>query len=244
MDIKLKDFEGPLDLLLHLVSKYQMDIYDVPITEVIEQYLAYISTLQAMRLEVAGEYMVMASQLMLIKSRKLLPKVAEVTDLEDDLEQDLLSQIEEYRKFKLLGEQLEVKHQERAQYYSKAPTELIYEDAELVHDKTTIDLFLAFSTLLTKKKEEFSKSHTTILRDEYKIEDMMVIVREALVESEQLCLQDLFKETKDLQEVITLFLATLELIKTQEILLIQKESFGDIYLMKKNEENQVEQSQA
>ncbi len=244
MDIKLKDFEGPLDLLLHLVSKYQMDIYDVPITEVIEQYLAYISTLQAMRLEVAGEYMVMASQLMLIKSRKLLPKVAEVTDLEDDLEQDLLSQIEEYRKFKLLGEQLEVKHQERAQYYSKAPTELIYEDAELVHDKTTIDLFLAFSNLLSKKKEEFSQNHTTILRDEYKIEDMMVIVREALVEGEQLCLQDLFKEPKDLQEVITLFLATLELIKTQEILLIQKESFGDIYLLKKNEENQVEQSQA
>ena len=244
MDIKLKDFEGPLDLLLHLVSKYQMDIYDVPITEVIEQYLAYISTLQAMRLEVAGEYMVMASQLMLIKSRKLLPKVAEVTDLEDDLEQDLLSQIEEYRKFKLLGEQLEVKHQERARYYSKAPTELIYEDAELVHDKTTIDLFLAFSNLLSKKKEEFSQNHTTILRDEYKIEDMMVIVREALVEDQQLCLQDLFKETKDLQEVITLFLATLELIKTQEILLIQKESFGDIYLMKKNEENQVEQSQA
>ena len=244
MDIKLKDFEGPLDLLLHLVSKYQMDIYDVPITEVIEQYLAYISTLQAMRLEVAGEYMVMASQLMLIKSRKLLPKVAEVTDLEDDLEQDLLSQIEEYRKFKLLGEQLEVKHQERAQYYSKAPTELIYEDAELVHDKTTIDLFLAFSNLLSKKKEEFSKSHTTILRDEYKIEDMMVIVREALVEGQQLRLQDLFKETKDLQEVITLFLATLELIKTQEILLIQKESFGDIYLLKKKDENQVEQSQA
>ena len=244
MDIKLKDFEGPLDLLLHLVSKYQMDIYDVPITEVIEQYLAYISTLQAMRLEVAGEYMVMASQLMLIKSRKLLPKVAEVTDLEDDLEQDLLSQIEEYRKFKLLGEQLEVKHQERAQYYSKAPTELIYEDAELVHDKTTIDLFLAFSNLLAKKKEEFSQNHTTILRDEYKIEDMMVIVREALVEGQQLRLQDLFKETKDLQEVITLFLATLELIKTQEILLIQKESFGDIYLLKKNEENQVEQSQA
>ena len=244
MDIKLKDFEGPLDLLLHLVSKYQMDIYDVPITEVIEQYLAYISTLQAMRLEVAGEYMVMASQLMLIKSRKLLPKVAEVTDLEDDLEQDLLSQIEEYRKFKLLGEQLEVKHQERAQYYSKAPTELIYEDAELVHDKTTIDLFLAFSNLLSKKKEEFSQNHTTILRDEYKIEDMMIIVREALVEGQQLRLQDLFKETRNLQEVITLFLATLELIKTQEILLIQKESFGDIYLMKKKDENQVEQSQA
>ena len=186
MDIKLKDFEGPLDLLLHLVSKYQMDIYDVPITEVIEQYLAYVSTLQAMRLEVTGEYMVMASQLMLIKSRKLLPKVAEVTDLGDDLEQDLLSQIEEYRKFKLLGEHLESKHQERAQYYSKAPTELIYEDAELVHDKTTIDLFLAFSNILAKKKEEFAQNHTTILRDEYKIEDMMVIVKESLAGRDQL----------------------------------------------------------
>ena len=226
MDIKLKDFEGPLDLLLHLVSKYQMDIYDVPITEVIEQYLAYVSTLQAMRLEVTGEYMVMASQLMLIKSRKLLPKVAEVTDLEDDLEQDLLSQIEEYRKFKLLGEHLEAKHQERAQYYSKAPVELIYEDAELVHDKTTIDLFLAFSNILAKKKEEFAQNHTTILRDEYKIEDMMVIVKESLTGRDQLRLQDLFREAQNVQEVITLFLATLELIKTQELILVQEESFG------------------
>lgn len=244
MDIKLKDFEGPLDLLLHLVSKYQMDIYDVPITEVIEQYLGYVSTLQAMRLEVVGEYMVMASQLMLIKSRKLLPKVAEVTDLEDDLEQDLLSQIEEYRRFKLLGEHLETKHQERAQHYSKAPTELIHEDAELLHDKTTIDLFLAFSNLLAKKKEEFSRNHTTILRDEYKIEDMMVLVKESLAGRAQVRLQDLFKETQNVQEVITLFLATLELIKTQELILVQKESFGDIYLMEKKEESQVEQNQA
>ncbi len=103
MDIKLKDFEGPLDLLLHLVSKYEMDIYDVPIVEVIEQYLAYISTLQAMRLEVAGEYMVMASQLMLIKSRKLLPKVVEETPLEEDPEQELLSQLEEYQRYKVKG---------------------------------------------------------------------------------------------------------------------------------------------
>ena len=195
-----------------------------------------------MRLEVTGEYMVMASQLMLIKSRKLLPKVAEVTDLEDDLEQDLLSQIEEYRKFKLLGEHLEAKHQERAQHYSKAPTELIYEDAELVHDKTTIDLFLAFSNILAKKKEEFAQNHTTILRDEYKIEDMMVIVKESLTGRDQLRLQDLFKEAQNVQEVITLFLATLELIKTQELILVQEESFGDIYLMEKKEESQVPQS--
>ena len=100
MDIKIKDFEGPLDLLLHLVSKYQMDIYEVPLIEVIEQYLAYLATLQAMKLEVAGEYMLMASQLTLIKSRRLLPKVAEEMDEAEDLEQDLLSQLEEYRTYK------------------------------------------------------------------------------------------------------------------------------------------------
>ena len=102
MDIKIKDFEGPLDLLLHLVSKYQMDIYEVPLIEVIEQYLAYLATLQAMKLEVAGEYMLMASQLTLIKSRRLLPKVAEEMDEAEDLEQDLLSQLEEYRTYKQL----------------------------------------------------------------------------------------------------------------------------------------------
>ena len=115
MDIKIKDFEGPLDLLLHLVSKYQVDIYEVPLIEVIEQYLAYLTTLQAMRLEVAGEYMLMASQLTLIKSRRLLPKIAEQATDEEDLEQDLLSQIEEYRKFKLLGEKMALQHEERAQ---------------------------------------------------------------------------------------------------------------------------------
>ena len=93
MDIKIKDFEGPLDLLLHLVSKYQMDIYEVPLIEVIEQYLAYLATLQAMKLEVAGEYMLMASQLTLIKSRRLLPKVAEEMDETEDLEQDLPSSL-------------------------------------------------------------------------------------------------------------------------------------------------------
>ena len=236
MDIKIKDFEGPLDLLLHLVSKYQMDIYDVPITEVIEQYLAYMATLQAMKLEVAGEYMVMASQLMLIKSRKLLPKVTEFVDEEDDLEQDLLSQIEEYRKFKLLGEKMAEQHQDRALYYSKPKLELVYEDAELIHDKSTIDLFLAFSKVMAKKQEEFSHSHTTIVKDEYKIEDMMDIVRERCQGRKRLALQAIFSETKDMNEVITLFLATLELVKVQEIKVIQDENFGEIYLIGRRDE--------
>lgn len=231
MDIKIKDFEGPLDLLLHLVSKYQMDIYDVPITEVIEQYLSYIATLQAMRLEVAGEYMVMASQLMLIKSRKLLPKVAAAIEMDmEDPEMDLLSQIEEYRRFKLISEKLAKQHEERAQYYSKPKLELVYEDAELIHDKSTIDIFLAFSQIMTKKKEEFRNNHTTIVKDEYKIEDMMDVVRGYCQPGQRQPLSAIFKETKDMDEVITIFLATLELVKVQELILVQDENFGEIYL--------------
>jgi len=206
MDIKIKDFEGPLDLLLHLVSKYQMDIYEVPLIEVIEQYLAYLATLQAMKLEVAGEYMLMASQLTLIKSRRLLPKVAEEMDEAEDLEQDLLSQLEEYRTYKQLGELMASQHEERALYYSKP------------------------KMVLTKKKEEFRQNHTTIVKDEYKIEDLMDQLRHRFHDRSQVLLQDLFLEATDLQEVITLFLATLELIKIQEVTVIQDRAFGEIYL--------------
>ncbi|CRH92462.1 Segregation and condensation protein A [Chlamydia trachomatis] len=237
MDIKLKDFEGPLDLLLHLVSKYQMDIYEVPITEVIEQYLAYIATLQAMRLEVAGEYMLMASQLMLIKSRRLLPKVVEEIPEEEDPEQALLSQLEEYRRFKLISEKMGEQHNERAHYYSKPKVELVYEDVTLAQDKTTVDLFLAFSKVMAEKQAELRQSHATIARDEYKIEDMMDQVRGRFGKKQQIRLSDCFKESRDMNEVITIFLATLELVKVQEILVQQEENFGEIYLVRSQDES-------
>lgn len=236
MDIKIKDFEGPLDLLLHLVSKYQMDIYEVPLIEVIEQYLAYLATLKALKLEVAGEYMLMASQLTLIKSRRLLPKVAEELEEAEDLEQDLLSQLEEYRTYKQLGELMASQHEERALYYSKPKLELVYDDTELLYDRTTVDLFLAFSKLLTKKKEEFRQNHTTIVKDEYKIEDLMDQLRQQLQNQSQILLQDLFNKAANLQEVITLFLATLELIKIQEVTVVQDTAFGEIYVNRMEDE--------
>ncbi|MEG3241174.1 segregation/condensation protein A [Streptococcus suis] len=237
MDIKLKDFEGPLDLLLHLVSKYQVDIYEVPITEVIEQYLAYIATLQAMRLEVAGEYMLMASQLMVIKSRRLLPKVVEQIDSEDDPEMDLLDLLEEYRKFKLLSEKLGEQHDERANYFSKPKLDLIYDDVKLAKDKTVIDIFLAFSKVMAEKQASLRQSHATIARDEYKIEDMMDFVRSRFETGPRLELRQLFQESQDVNEMITIFLATLELVKVHEIVLEQTVTFGDIYLVRSEDES-------
>lgn len=232
MDIKLKDFEGPLDLLLHLVSKYEVDIYDVPLVEVIEQYLSYLATLQAMRLEVAGEYMVMASQLMLIKSRKLLPKVVEETPLEADIEMELLSQIEEYKRFKAIGQLMDQQHQERAKLFSKPKTELLSENLTLKEDKTTLDLYLAFSKIMAQKQVAFNQEHTTIAADEYRIEDMMVFVEDMLPHKKPLVMSQLFREVDSKEQMITIFLAILELVKRQTVTVVQQANFSDVTLIK------------
>lgn len=234
MDIKIKDFEGPLDLLLHLVSKYQVDIYEVPIVDVIEQYLAYIETLQAMKLEVAGDYMLMASQLMLIKSRRLLPKIVEAEPDEIDPEIDLLSKIEEYSRFKELSQDLARQHEQRALYFSKPKQELIFEDVKLKADTSVMDLFLAFSKIMTVKQEEFKNSHTVIEREDYRIEDMMQHLERKLEHQSVLPLTAVFKECSNINEVITLFLATLELIKVQFVTVEQDDNFADIILRKES----------
>lgn len=223
MDIKLKDFEGPLDLLLHLVSQYKVDIYDVPITDVIEQYLVYIAGLKAMKLEVAGDYMLMASQLMLIKSRKLLPTIVEVEDVsEEDPELTLLSQIEAYRQYKLLSEQLEEQHDHRAKHYAKPKTELISDEVNLAMDKTVLDIFMAFSKVMTQKQEVLTNSHTAIARESFRIEDMMDRLQEQLNQQKHLDLVEIFETCQYKDEMITLFLATLELIKRQFLLADQE----------------------
>lgn len=230
MDIKLKDFEGPLDLLLHLVSQYKVDIYEVPLVEVIEQYLAYVATLTALRLELAGDYMVMASQLMLIKSRRLLPKLVEETPLEDDPEIHLLQQLEEYKLYKEVSQELAQQHDQRAKHFAKAKEELVADEVSLVHDKTTMDLFLAFSKVMAERQATLKYQNTTIERDDVKIEDMMVRVTDRLASQPQLSLTSLFQETASLSEVITLFLAVLELIKVKVIGAEQTENFGEVQL--------------
>ena len=224
MDIKLKDFEGPLDLLLHLVSKYEVDIYDVPIVEVIEQYLAYIATLQAMRLEVAGEYMLMASQ--------LIPKVVESNPIEDDPEMELLSQLEEYRRFKVLSEELANQHQERAKYFSKPKQEVIFEDAILLHDKSVMDLFLTFSQMMSQKQKELSNSQTVIEKEDYRIEDMMIVIERHFNLKKETTLQEVFADCQTKSEMITLFLAMLELIKLHQITVEQDSNFSQVILRK------------
>lgn len=231
--IKINDFEGPLDLLLHLVSKYQMDVFQVPLVPVIEQYLAYLHAMQTLELEFAGEYMLMASQLMLIKSRRLLPVVQE--EFEEDtaqLEHDLLAQIDEYRKYKLLSQDLADLHDERSHFYSKSKTEIITEEMMLMKDRSTIDLFLAFNKVLEIHKQKTQDANTLIEGEKYTIADKILDLLHKF-ETRKLCkFTDLFSKKAGKSELLTTFLAILELIKNHQISFTQETLFGEIILQK------------
>ncbi|CEN28389.1 MULTISPECIES: segregation/condensation protein A [Pseudolactococcus] len=231
INIKIQDFEGPLDLLLHLVNQYKVDIYEVPLVEVITQYLSYLDMMKDRALDLASEYLVIASQLVLIKSRRLLPTVSEAFEEETlDLEQEILSQIDEYRKYKALSLSLEAKHNDRSLFYSKAKTEILADDVALLADKNALDLYFAFSALMQRKKAEFQDHHNTINSDEFSVEDKIKDILAIFEKSKHHVFSDFFNLTHSLDEVVTVFLAMLELIKNQTLTFEQTDSFGDIML--------------
>lgn len=231
INIKIQDFEGPLDLLLHLVRQYKMDVFKVPLVPVIEQYLTYVRAMQEMELELAGDYMLMASQLMLIKSRRLLPTVTEefIEDT-DQLEQDLLSQIEEYRKFKQLSEELLLLHDERSKYYSSSRIELIDEEVQLIKDKSSIDIYLAFSRVLEQRKQTLTDNNTTIESEKFSIADKIQEIHLKFKKKQTCLFKELFEKSYSKDELVTTFLAVLELIKSQELSFSQPDTFGEISL--------------
>ena len=229
--IKIKDFEGPLDLLLHLVSQYKVDIYEVPLVSVIEQYLDYLKSMQNLELEIASDYFLMASQLMLIKSKRLLPTIAvEYEDNQLDLEEELLSQIDEYRKYKELSTELDKLHKEREKFYSKSKTEVISDDVKLLEDRNVADVFLTFSRLLQTKKKELENSQAQIKRESFSIEEKIKEVREIVELRKKVDFMDLVSNLVNVDELVTVFLASLELIKNQEITCYQESDFESIIL--------------
>jgi segregation and condensation protein A len=238
--VKLAVFEGPLDLLLHLIQQLEIDIYDIPIAEVTNQYLSYLHTMQSLQLEVAGEYLVMAATLMALKSQMLLPKqeieFAEFTDYEEDPRDDLVNQLLEYRKFKYAAGVLAEKEAERSQLFTKEATNLTdyLEEPVLLPDKfNKIDLFLAIHELLEKKRQQQPLT-TTVESDEITIEESLVYLRGRLARlsnGEELLFESLFVQNTR-QGVVTTFLALLELIKKGEATIRQADNFQAIQIFR------------
>ncbi|MDR0846384.1 MAG: segregation/condensation protein A [Lactobacillales bacterium] len=252
LKFKLDVFEGPLDLLLHLIRKLEVDIYDIPIKEITDQFIAYINAMKVLDLDVIGDYFVMAATLMSIKAKLLLPK--QELELEEgelfeggdedgiDPREALVEQLLEYRKFKYAAAMLKDKETYRAEHFGKDPTNVEeYRSEELVLDETknsAIDLFLAFNKMLEKKKKR-TRMVTTIENDESTIEDKIAkIIRrlDRISIKDGMKFDELFEDEQSKPEIITTFMALLELIKTQDIFIEQKGIFEDIYVFKKEKE--------
>ncbi|MBO8176661.1 segregation/condensation protein A [Aeribacillus pallidus] len=241
-NVKLDAFEGPLDLLLHLINRFEIDIYDIPMAEITEQYLLYIRTMQELELDVASEYLVMAATLLAIKSKMLLPQHEEMNEeLEDVVEEDpreeLVERLIEYKKYKEAAKELKERERERGQIFTKPPSDLSDYSQEIEAcgadlQVTVYDMLGAFHKLLRRKKLQKPLS-TKIAREEISIEQRMDEIREKIISSNRAFYFEELFPSHEREHIVVTFLAILELMKRNEILVEQQTNFAEIVIMAK-----------
>ena len=232
-NLLIGDFEGPLDLLLHLIKKSKMEIFDINISEITNQYLKYIEHMNEMNLDIASEYLVMAAELIEIKSRKLLPlsEEEENESEEENPEEVLKRRLLEYKKYKESTEIFRNLEENRSSYYTKAPESLRNYSKEVLENDGTVsveNLIEAFQRLL--ERQEYNKPvNTKIARKELSVKERVVKIREILKEKKKINFVELFDDFSKPYVVVT-FLSVLEMAKNREITLKQDNNFSDIYL--------------
>ncbi|MCM3093095.1 MULTISPECIES: segregation/condensation protein A [unclassified Cytobacillus] len=240
-NVKIDAFEGPLDLLLHLINRLEIDIYDIPVSEITEQYLIYIHTMKELQLDVASEYLVMAATLLAIKSKMLLPKHEEEElevelgmEMEEDPRDELVERLIEYRKYKEAAEELKEREQDRSLMYTKPPADLSEYVNESQQEKADLNVSLydmlgALQKLLRRKKLQRPLS-AKVARQEIPIEKRMSEIVEQLRDIKgRKRFTELFP-IADREHIVVTFLAVLELIKRKEIQVEQDKNFSDIYV--------------
>ncbi len=235
-EVKLDQFEGPLDLLLHLIKQYEIDIYDIPVAEITQQYMQYIHTMQQLELNIASEYLVMASTLVAIKSQMLLPKQELPDDGEEyaeDPRDELMQRLIEYRKFKEAALKLQEKEEEGVHTYTRPPAvfnDLLQHKSPVVRSELTIyDMLGALGKMLERKKWN-QPLDTKVQRAEISIEQRMDDVLQLVKKAEGgIAFDELFPQPSREHVVIT-FLALLELMKTRQVYCKQEKHFDALYL--------------
>ncbi len=231
--ILIGDFEGPLDLLLHLIKKSKMEIFDIEISEITNQYLKFIEEMSEMNLDIASEYLVMAAELIEMKSRKLLPTKEETAEeeTEENPEEELKRRLLEYQKYKESTNEFRKLEENRSSYYTKAPESLKNYSIETMENDGSVsvmDLLSAFQKLL--ERQNFNKPlNTKIARKELSVKERVVKIREILKEKKKVNFIELFDDFSKPYVVVT-FLSVLEMAKNREITLKQDNNFSDIYL--------------
>lgn len=224
LKIVMGEFEGPLDLLLHLIRQEQVSIYDIPIGRITAEYLRYLQLMQELDIAVAGDFLVMAATLIELKTKMLLPRApfAEAEE-EEDPRKDLVDQLLEYQKYKAAAQML----------WSRAVVErAVFKRAELDTDKNNpevvvgvFDLLKVFQEILARHKEEIQLE---IEREEISMAEMLERLRNMVMSAGELNLGVFFERARSRRELVLAFLSVLELVRTTEIRLFQQETFGEI----------------
>ena len=235
---KLENFDGPLDLLLHLIRVAKVDIRDIFVSKITEQYMQYMDDIDNIDVEKASEFISMAATLLEIKSKKLLPKPAEVVVDEEDPEQRLIRQIEEYKLFKEASEKL--KTIENVDRLYKQPDDSVGEYRYELPDKLSLSLLTeAFYKLLqrqTIKAQEITERK--IIKDRFTVAQKIAQIKDDLISRKHFKFSELFESDYSKSEIINTFLAVLELLKGQLITATQTSVYGDIEIFKKEEDKE------
>ncbi len=234
--IKLPVFEGPLDLLLYLIKKDELDIYDIPIEKITSQYLEYLQLIKMLDLEVAGEYLVVAATLVYIKSRTILPhdqRPPEDEAEEDDPRWELVRQLVEYKKYKDAAFELQQCLTRQEGVYGRGGTSKpdLAADGSLPFDKVGLfDLLAVFQKVLARaSKDEDLKD---IFEDRFTVSDKIQFIQGQLAERSRIVFEELFVAGATRTEIVVTFLAVLELIRLKQIAVVQEGPFSPIELAK------------
>ncbi len=247
--IKINDFEGPFDLLLHLIRKNQMDIYNVKLYSITNQYLNYLNSMKEMDLEITSEFIVVAATLIEIKSKYLLPKVKSDDEDEEDDEKSLIEKLILYKKIKGVSSYFRDKYINTGEVFSKKP-EIIEEkkkeinNDELFKNLTLLDLYNIYNNLLEIYNNKQNKNNVIqrkIYVDKYKIEDKLDYITSRINEGKIKTFNQLIENSECKMEIVVTFLALLEMIKQRMIKVYQSQNFGNI-VIERREGNAEEQS--
>jgi len=233
LNVQLHEYEGPLDLLLDLIRKNQVNIYDIPIARITAQYMEYMEQAASLDIELGSEFVYMAATLIHIKSKMLLPKDPELEkiDPEGDPRKELVDRLLEHEKYKNAAEMLQQKRIiEEAAWSNPQMEQFLAEGADPGLAVTLFDLVKTFQSVLERAK---NRPTYEVDKEDVTVPDMIRYVRETLTSSPSsrpVSLTELFERQRSKRATLCLFLAILELVKRQAVQLAQKEAFGDIYI--------------
>ena len=223
----INDFEGPLDLLLHLIKTSKMDIYDIKIEEITAQYLDFINRMNELNLDVASEYLVMASELTLIKSKMLLPRANDEEE-EEDPRRELVDRLVEYQRYKDMIDEFKSLEKERKDIFTKDPMNLLdYSDPIKNDGDITLENLVEALNKFFQRKEDEKPLETKIARKEILVTDRTNEIRSLLKKKRKVSFFDLF-EIRTREYVVVTFLSILEMAKEGEITIIQEDNFNNI----------------